>query len=94
MELHLMPRRYVHDPIHHRELSRLLADAGVTARQLSRVSGSDERRVMRWLSGEQEDPPLWVASLLVALSVPAARDAVKAFVDARVRDTRDDGGDA
>lgn len=90
----LMSRRYVHDPIPPRELANLLNRAGITARQFSRVSGSDERRVMRWLSGEQEDPPLWVASLLVALSVPAAQDAVRQFIDARVRDTRDDGGDA
>jgi transcriptional regulator with XRE-family HTH domain len=86
----VMPRRYVHEPITDRELSRLLKEAGMTAHQLARATGSDQRRVERWLSGEQPDPPLWTASFLVAMSVPEARERVLDFLSARVVDTRRD----
>lgn len=86
----VMSRRYVHDPIQPAELVRLLNRCGLSARQFSRASGADERRVVRWLSGEQADPPLWVPVLMTALAVPAARDAVRQYLDEHVRDLRED----
>lgn len=52
-----MSRRYIYDRIDHKELSRRLNAIGVTARDLERASGADGRRVMRWLSGEEDIPP-------------------------------------
>jgi len=81
-----MPR-YIYEPLTPKEMGRMLNAVGLTARQFARTTGSDIRRVERWLSGEQPDPPMWVGSLLTALTVPEARALVKAFVDERVTNT-------
>jgi len=79
-----MSRRYQYRPLTASEFSRGLQAAHLSMRQFCRISGSDERRVERWLTGEQENPPYWVASLLTAMTVPEARDKVKALADERV----------
>lgn len=86
----VMSRRYVHDPIKPAELVALLNRCGMTVRQFARASGADERRVARWLTGEQPDPPLWVPVLMTAMAVPSAREAVKRYVNEHVQDLREE----
>lgn len=93
MKLFQMARRFVHDPISPRELSVLLTASGLSVHEFCRRTGADIRRAHRWLSGEQEDPPLWVATFLVAMQSDDANARVQAFVDQRVTDSRLDGGD-
>lgn len=88
-----MARRFVHDPITPRELSQLLAASGLSMHEFCRRTGADIRRAKRWLSGEQPDPPLWVASFLVAMQSSDANDRVQAWVDQHVVDARTEDGD-
>jgi hypothetical protein len=92
VKLFQMARRFVHDPITPRELSALLSASGLSVHEFCRRTGADIRRAHRWPSGEQEDPPLWVATFLVAMQSDEANNRVQAFVDERVTDSRLDGG--
>jgi hypothetical protein len=83
-----MSRRYTYQSLTGRQLSAGLDEVGITLRQFCRITGSDERRVQRWISGEEPTIPMWVGSLLAALTVPAAMDRVKAYADAVVTDAR------
>ncbi|MCJ2131592.1 hypothetical protein [Methylobacterium sp. E-045] len=93
MKLFSMARRFIHDPITARELSQLLAASGLTMHEFCRRTGADIRRAKRWLSGEQQDPPLWVASFLVAMQSRDADERVQAWIDDRVVDARTEGDD-
>jgi hypothetical protein len=88
-----MSRRYGYKPLTPRQLSELLKLAGLTKRAFSKISGADDRRVERWVSGEQPDPPMWVGPLLLAMSIPQARQMVMEYVDLVVRDVRRDNPD-
>jgi hypothetical protein len=89
-----MSRRYTYQSLTGRQLSDGLDEVGLTLRQFCRISGADERRVQRWISGQEPDIPMWVGSLLTALTVPAAMARVKAYADAVVTDVRQEKPDA
>jgi hypothetical protein len=82
-----MPR-YVYERLSPAQLSAGLNEADVTLHQFCRLTGADPRRVERWLSGEQADPPLWVGMILTALTCPEARRKMLAYADIVVRDSR------
>jgi hypothetical protein len=93
VKLFQMARRFVHDPITPRELSALLAASGLSMHEFCRRTGADIRRAKRWLTGEQPDPPLWVAAFLVAMQSDDANARVQTWIDERVTDVRIDGSD-
>lgn len=88
MKFFQMARRFIHDPISARELSQLLAASGLTMHEFCRRTGADIRRARRWLTGEQPDPPLWVATFLVAMQSDDADQRVQNYVNDRVTDSR------
>jgi hypothetical protein len=53
-----MSRRYTYQSLTGRQLSAGLDEVGLTLRQFCRITGSDERRVQRWISGEEPNIPL------------------------------------
>lgn len=83
-----MPR-YTYDRLTPSQLSAGLNEAKITLHQFCRLSGSDPRRVQRWLDGTEDGPPLWAGMLLTALTVPDARARMLAYADAVVRRTDD-----
>ena len=82
-----MPR-YTYQALTPAQLSEGLNETGLTVRQFCRITGSDPRRVERWLTGEQPNPPLWVGMILTALTVQEARRRMLRYADLAVRDTR------
>lgn len=88
VKLFQMARRFVHDPITPRELKELLDASGLTMHEFCRRTGADIRRAKRWLTGEQPDPPLWVATFLVAMQSDEAYELTMDYIDERVVDSR------
>lgn len=82
-----MAKRYGFKPINGREMSSMLNACDLSMMQFCRTTGSDERRVQRWLDG-QEDIPMWVGSLLIAMKDHAAAARVSTFVLERTWDNR------
>lgn len=79
-----MPR-YTYDKLTPEQLSAGLNEANVSLHQFCRLTGSDPRRVERWLAGQEDGPPLWVAMVLIALTVPESRSKLLAYADTAVR---------
>jgi transcriptional regulator with XRE-family HTH domain len=54
------------------EMSRAMTDAGLTLRQLSRLTGAQPRSLQRYLEAqaEQDAAPHWLRVLLVLLANP------------------------
>lgn len=88
-----LSRRYVYARIDHKELSRRLNAIGITARDLERASGADGRRVMRWLSGEEDIPPHVDLLTLLWLDIPACDEAILRWASSRCHDVRSKGLD-
>jgi hypothetical protein len=88
-EADIMARRYIYVRPTSRELSHALRSLGMTMRDFVRITGSDERRVQRWLLGE-EDIPVWAGSLMAALGADGARERVDAFITPRIRNQQRD----
>jgi hypothetical protein len=57
---------------------RQFADAlqliGLKADSFAWLTGSNEKRVRRWLSGEEPEIPPWVTLVCALLTLPGARD--------------------
>ncbi|MFG1304181.1 hypothetical protein V5F34_08580 [Xanthobacter autotrophicus] len=83
-----MSRRYVYDRIDHHELSRRLDAMGMPARELGRVTGADERRIMRWLGGEEDIPPHIDLITRLLMRVPGAASEASAWVSETCRSNR------
>jgi hypothetical protein len=63
-----------------------LSALGISVREFARYSGSDIRRVERWLvpaekGGEGDHIPQWVAGYLIALDNPETRWRIEAWAD-------------
>ncbi len=68
------------------QLSDGLNAIDYTARQFAYVTGSDVRRVERWLNdpAEADHIPQWVAGFLAALGHPEVRLWIEAWADGEV----------
>lgn len=85
-----MTRRYDYTPLTPDQFSAALNEVGLSKRQFGRMTGSDPRRIEDWLTGRKPDMPMWVGTLLVALTVPAAFAKAQKFTEVMTR-LREDG---
>lgn len=75
-----MSRRYVYRRLTPEQFRAGLEAAGLKPLDFARCTGSDPRRVERWLDGTQADPPFWIGGFLGALTIPDARRLVLQYV--------------
>lgn len=83
-----MSRRYVYARIDHIELSRRLDSMKMTAREMVRITGADERRALRWLDGSEDIPPHIDLITRMLERVPGASAEADAWVAERCRPNR------
>lgn len=58
-----------------------LAEANITTTGFARLTGADLRRIRRWRDGAEADIPVWAGHILLALTVPEARQRMLAYAD-------------
>jgi NADPH-dependent ferric siderophore reductase len=72
-------RRYEYEIMTAQQLSDGLNAVGLTMREFCRISGVRPDKAERWLNGEETNIAPWVGALLGAMTVPEAREIVRAY---------------
>lgn len=71
-------KRYKFSPMTGAQISEELRALGLSVTEVSRLAGVNPDRLVKWISGEEPNPPQLFASWLAAMAVPGALDAARA----------------
>lgn len=70
-------KRYKFNPMTGAQISGELRALGLSVTEVSRLTGVNPDRLVKWISGEEPNPPQLFASWLAALTVPGALQAAR-----------------
>jgi hypothetical protein len=70
-------KRYKFNPMTGAQISEELRALDLSVTEVSRLTGVNPDRLVKWISGEEPNPPQLFASWLAAMAVPGALDAAR-----------------
>lgn len=74
-------KRYKFSPMTGAQISEELRALGLSVTEVSRLAGVNPDRLVKWISGEEPNPPQLFASWLAAMAVPGALEAARHRAD-------------
>jgi hypothetical protein len=70
-------KRYKFNPLTGAQISEELRALGLSVTEVSRLTGVNPDRLVKWINGEEPNPPQLFASWLATMVVPGAMDAAR-----------------
>lgn len=70
-------KRYKFTPLTGAQISEELRALGLSVTEVSRLAGVNPDRLVKWISGEEPNPPQLFASWLAAMAIPGALEAAR-----------------
>ena len=70
-------KRYKFHPMTGAQISEELRALGLSVTEVSRLTGVNPDRLVKWINGEEPNPPQVFASWLAAMAVPGALEAAR-----------------
>lgn len=74
-------KRYKFNPMEGAQISEELRALGLSVTEVSRLTGVNPDRLVKWINGDEPNPPQLFASWLAAMAVPGALEAARASAD-------------
>ena len=75
-------KRYKFNPMEGAQISEELRALGLSVTEVSRLTGVNPDRLVKWITGEEPNPPQLFASWLAAMTVPGALEVARRRGDA------------